>query len=182
MVEEGGKKYASDFITSRIVPESLNSFEKVSLFPPSATPQSRPVNRLLFGARGIETDSDVAEDNKESTAKATETKANKYLSAGSSPLDSELTRLAKLGHTFDPSTSDSKSTRLADFKTQVSSTRYNAATTAYSTSFNTTASRLIRTTGYKNATPAKQAKMITAAKEKALGTTLSKYGYKKPKT
>lgn len=59
---EGVAKYGSDFVTSRVVPSILNSFEKTSIFPPSMTPQTRPLNRVFFGASGIETEEQKASE------------------------------------------------------------------------------------------------------------------------
>lgn len=180
MIQEGAGKYATDFVNSRTVPSILNSFETTTVLPPSMTPNSRPINRLLFGAHGIETDQQAAQDTDASTQKATNTKASKALAGmEGSPLTSEVRRLAASGHFVNPDTANSTSTRLASFKTQVPGSTYNAATTAYANSFTSAAARLVRTTGYQNATDAKKAKMLTMAKEKALGTTLKQYGYRK---
>jgi hypothetical protein len=62
----GIEKYAKDFFTSRGVPAFIQNMEK-----------NRPINRLFFGAHGVESTQDVRQDKIEAKEKAREERREK---------------------------------------------------------------------------------------------------------
>lgn len=69
---KGIKRYASDFFTSRGTPQALRAVAKGKVDFPWVGPNDRPVDRLFFGAHGVESTQDVAEDKREQKQNAKE--------------------------------------------------------------------------------------------------------------
>lgn len=67
---KGIQKYASDFFTSRGVPQFVQALAKGKADFPWVGPNTRPVDRLFFGAHGIESTQDVRQDVKDKKQEA----------------------------------------------------------------------------------------------------------------
>lgn len=71
----GIKRYASEFATSRAIPAAVRDIFKHAEAMPWFGPNTRPVDRLFFGAHGIESTEDVRQDKLEQKQHARERKA-----------------------------------------------------------------------------------------------------------
>ena len=70
----GIKRYASDFLTSRAIPAAVRDIFKHAETMPWFGPNTRPVDRLFFGAHGVESPEDVRQDKIEQKQNARESK------------------------------------------------------------------------------------------------------------
>ena len=71
---QGAWRYTSDFLNSRVWPAAVRDLVKFSFKMPFVGPNTRPVDRLFFGAHGVESTQDVAEDKREQKQAAIERK------------------------------------------------------------------------------------------------------------
>lgn len=71
---QGVKAYLGNFLTSRGIPQALRAIFKHASTMPWFGPNTRPVDRLFFGAHGIESTQDVSQDKKEQKKLAKERK------------------------------------------------------------------------------------------------------------
>lgn len=100
--------------------------------------------------------------------------------AESSPLITELDRLNKAGATPVITDVSFASTRVKDFKEQVSQGKFQTALKYYGKTYGQKASSLIKTASYKRLDDDKKKDALDKIRRETVDSMLSKYGYKKP--
>lgn len=71
---QGIKRYASDFFSSRGIPQGVRGVAKGEADFPWVGPNTRPIDRLFFGAHGVESTQDVKQDERDQKQRARERK------------------------------------------------------------------------------------------------------------
>lgn len=177
---------AADFLSARVVPafiydvgKATDDYERKADYN---SPTQKLTSKLPFTRENLPIRKDVFGDAvKTESALSTFFFGSSLKTDNNSPLISELVRLQGAGHLPAITDVENTSSRVKQFKAQVSAEKYDKMLKKYQTTFKSDIESLIKSGSYKRADDEKKSSMINSTKADALDRALTMYGYRKPR-
>lgn len=176
----------ADFVSARVVPAILYDIGKATDSVERKVDYTDPVQKLQAKIPGLRNQlparTDVlGREIETESALSTLLFGSRVKTADQTKIVEELVRLNQTGNLPSITDVERYSTKVKNFKTQVSEERYSAAVEKYKDEFAKRLNTLVNSFTYRRADDEKKATLINSAKNDVLDSVLKRSGYRKPK-